>query len=191
MTSDFAAALETVDGSGPQAANARSGALFRPGIGPFSEAKAVALVAEQLASMPGYASGVRVSVPYPSAPRQKCDLALDGNPCGWVIEVKLLRLLGDNGSPNDNMLMHVLSPYPEHRSAVTDCDKLRASGFPCSKAVLIYAFDYPGHPMMPAIDAFETLARSRGGLGPRANSPFVTPCHPVHCTGAVFAWEVT
>jgi hypothetical protein len=42
----------------------------------------------------------------------------------WAIEVKLLRLLGDNGKPNDNILMHILSPYPAHRSAFTDCTKL-------------------------------------------------------------------
>ena len=30
-----------------------------------------------------------------------------------------LRLKGDNGKPNDNMLMHILSPYPQHRSALT------------------------------------------------------------------------
>lgn len=32
--------------------------------------------------------------------------------------------LGDNGKPNDNMIMHILSPYPDHRSALTDCSKL-------------------------------------------------------------------
>jgi hypothetical protein len=36
----------------------------------------------------------------------------------------MLRLMGDNGKPNDNMLMHILSPYPSHRSALTDCQKL-------------------------------------------------------------------
>jgi len=61
VASDFAAALEAVDGTSPQAANARSGALFRPGIGPFSEAKAVALVATQLASLPDYSAGVTTS----------------------------------------------------------------------------------------------------------------------------------
>ena len=29
-----------------------------------------------------------------------------------IQEVKMLRLMGDNGKPNDNMLMHILSPYP-------------------------------------------------------------------------------
>jgi hypothetical protein len=50
-------------------------------------------------------------VPYPNAPRQKCDLLIspnEGQP--WAIEVKMLRFMGDNGKPNDNMLMHILSP---------------------------------------------------------------------------------
>jgi hypothetical protein len=35
-------------------------------------------------------------------------------PWGWAIEVKMLRLMGDNGKLNDNMVMHILSPYPAH-----------------------------------------------------------------------------
>lgn len=62
----------------------------------------------------------------PSLRGQKCDLVLEGE---WAVEVKMLRCLGDNGKPNDNILMHILSPYPAHRSALTDCMKLRDSGF--------------------------------------------------------------
>jgi hypothetical protein len=29
---------------------------------------------------------------------------------GSAIEVKMLRLMGDNGKLNDNMVMHILSP---------------------------------------------------------------------------------
>ena len=57
--------------------------------------------------------------------------------CGehWFIEVKMWRLMGDNGKPNDNILMHVLSPYVQHRSALTDCEKLSNSGFTGRKAI--------------------------------------------------------
>ena len=59
--------------------------------------------------------------------------ALPGGPTGalrslsrsageWAIEVKMLRLMGDNGKPNDNMLMHILSPYERHRSASARID---------------------------------------------------------------------
>ncbi len=45
-----------------------------------------------------------------------------------------MRLMGDNGKPNDNILTHILSPYPAHRSAVTDCAKLLESGLGDRKA---------------------------------------------------------
>ena len=51
----------------------------------------------------------------------------------WAIEAKMLRMFGDNGKLNDNMLMHVLSPYPAHRSALTDCGKLAHSNRPAAR----------------------------------------------------------
>jgi hypothetical protein len=77
----------------------------------------------------------------------------------------MLRLMGDNGKPNDNMLMHILSPYPSHRSALTDCQKLAASSFSGSLSVLIYGYDYDALPMEPAVEAFEQLAAHRVRLG--------------------------
>jgi hypothetical protein len=59
--------------------------------------------------------------------------------------------MGDNGKPNDNMLMHILSPYPKHRSALTDCQKLVGSGFEEAYALLIYGYDYDDWPMEPGI----------------------------------------
>jgi hypothetical protein len=102
----------------------------------------------------------------------------------------MLRLMGDNSKPNDNMLMHILSPYPSHRSALTDCQKLAASGFSGSLAVLIYGYDYDALPMEPAVEAFEQLAESRVRLGPRQAASFDGLIHPVHRRGAVFVWEV-
>ena len=75
--------------------------------------------------------------------------------------------MGDNGKPNDNMLMHILSPYAGDRSALTDCVKLLESGLTGRKAVVIYGFDYPHLPMDPAVEAFETLACRWVDLGPR------------------------
>lgn len=109
----------------------------------------------------------------------------------WAVEAKMLRMLGDNGKLNDNMLMHILSPYPAHRSALTDCEKLVISGLPGRKAILIFGYEYDGWDMTPAIEAFETLARERVRLGPRSSAPFVGLVHPVHQRGAVFAWEIT
>jgi hypothetical protein len=103
----------------------------------------------------------------------------------------MLRLMGNNGKPNDNMLMHILSPYPVDRSALTDCDKIVKSGIGSRKAILIYGFDYPSLPMDPAILAFETLARERVTLGVRCTAKYDDLVHPVHIRGRVFAWEVS
>jgi hypothetical protein len=136
-------------------------------------------------------STYRVGVPYPAAnPRQTCDLVLGSSLQAPAIEIKMLRLLGDNGKPNDNMLMHILSPYPQHRSALTDCEKLFSSGFEGPKVILIYAFDTQQFPAEAGIRAFEVLARDRVRLSGRYSAGFADLVHPVHSKGGVFAWEL-
>jgi len=127
---------------------------------------------------------------YPSLQRQRCDLFIPDGSEQWFIEVKMMRLMGDNGKKNDNILMHILSPYPKDRSALTDCDKLLESGFGGHKAVLIYGYDYAGWPLETAMAAFEILAESRTQLGPRSFAAFSGLVHPVHQCGGVYAWEV-
>ena len=68
-----------------------------------------------------------------------CDLALGTIP-DWAIEVKLARLGRDNGTYEDAAIKKILSPYPDDRSAVTDCAKLARSGFAGRRALLIYGF---------------------------------------------------
>jgi hypothetical protein len=84
--------------------------------------------------------------------------------------------------------MHVLSPYPSHHSALTDCEKLAGSAFSCRKAILIFGYEYDGWNMEPAVEAFETLARCRVMLGRRYGARFGELVHPVHRRGAVYAW---
>lgn len=172
FVADLAKGLATVDALRPVAAS-RSGS-YQPGIGPFAEAAAVKLVLAALASRaPERYAGYALNVSYPDLPRKKCDLCIGGpHEWDWAIEIKLLRLLGDNGKLNDNMLMHILSPYPEHRSAVTDCEKLAASSLGLRKMIVIYAFAATGWPTSLAIDAFELLAGGTVGLGPRAEAGF-------------------
>ena len=193
FVNDFAACIQSVDAQSPQATNIRSKLSFKPGIGPFSEAQTVKLVSKEMERFnpSRYSKRLQTGVAYPETPRQKCDLCL-GIPDQWEIafEVKMLRFLGDNGKLNDNILMHILSPYPEHRSAITDCIKLASSSLGESKAILIYGFDHEGWPLEPAIDAFETLASVRVQLGPRNTTRFENLIHPVHTRGAVFAWQI-
>ena len=76
-----------------------------PGLGPFSEAQTVKLVMAELQQMcPERYSKFTLEVSYPESSRSKCDLCIGAAPhWDWAIEIKMLRLLGDNGLPNDNM----------------------------------------------------------------------------------------
>ena len=192
FVSDFAKALEMADASCPPATNVRSKKEFLAGIGPHAEASALKLIAEILARrFPDRYGAFSLGVGYPSSPRKKCDLCYGNAPAWeWSMEVKLARLLGDNGKPNDNILMHILSPYPEHRSAVTDCAKLLASGLSGRKAILIYGFDHQEWSLDPAIDAFERLASLHVQMSQKCVAEFAGLVHPVHARGRVFGWEL-
>ena len=102
----------------------------------------------------------------------------------------MLRLFGDNDKLNDNMLMHILSPYAAHRSALIDCEKLVQSGLPGRKAILIYGFEDPQRPLDWLIEAFEAVAARTAVLGPRQQAPLRQLVHPVFAAGQVYAWEV-
>lgn len=192
LVADFATGMKQVDARAPVARNARSGIAYQPGIGPHTEAQTVKLVMAEIASEhPDRYSSFRLGVPYGDGTRQACDLCIEdqGAPA-WAVEVKMLRLLGDNGKLNDNMIMHILSPYPEHRSALTDCSKLVASTLADKMAILIYGYDYPGWSMDPALNAFEALASKRVRLSEPAVASVSDLVHPVHQQGRVIGWQI-
>ena len=193
LVDDFAKALVAADAARPSATNVRSKTAFQQGIGPHSEAQTVKLVGAELERLEPTAYGHHLAygVAYPKAPRQKCDLCIGSAPeWDWAVEIKMLRILGDNGKANDNILMHLLSPYPAHRSALTDCEKLAESSLGRRKAILIYGYEAAAWPLEPAIGAFEDLARARVSLGKRLAAEFRGLVHPVHSNGSVFAWEL-
>jgi hypothetical protein len=183
---DFTTGLIAADLRRPQAVDTRSGTLFKPGIGPHSEADAISLIANELElAVPSvYAGRISLGVPYPDAPGQKCDLCIGSQPnWAWAVEVMMLRYLGDDGKLSDNILM-------QHRRAVTDCVKLAKSPLGERKALLIYGFDHVQWPLDPAIDGFETLAGAKVGLGSRHVVAFDRLMHPIHARGRVFAWGI-
>ena len=192
FVSDFARGIELADMRGPVAVNARTKIAFRAGIGPQSESEAIRLVLNELSAIKSEKyEAYQLGVPYPVNPRKKCDLCLGKSQnWTWAIEAKMLRLYGDNGKLNDNMLMHILSPYPEHRSALTDCQKLVDSMLKGRKAIVIFAYESPKFPTAPAIEAFELLASGVARLSQRATACFRGLIHPVHRDGAVFGWEI-
>jgi hypothetical protein len=191
FVADFASALRGVDSRRPVWTARTTGKSYQAGIGPHPEAEAIRLalswLVETKASM--YASH-QLGVPYPNGRRQRCDLRLGDGQDALTVELKLLRLMGDNGKPNDNMLMHILSPYAAHRSALTDCEKLLHAGFEGTQAIVIYGFDYDDWPMDPAIDAFAELASKRVQLGAPAVATFDGLVHPIHTRGRVFGWPL-
>lgn len=192
LTGDFARAIQRADSRMPRAVGSRTGRAYQPGIGPHTESQTIRLVANELIALDQAYAAHALNVPYPGASRQRCDWCLgSARSWDWAIEVKMLRMFGDNGKLNDNMLMHVLSPYPAHRSALTDCQKLVCSGLLGRKAIMVFGYDYDNWPMDPAIEAFETLASQRVALGDTHAAAYDHLVHPVHQRGRVFAWEVS
>jgi hypothetical protein len=188
LVEGLASGIVAADSRSPIAVGQRSGRVYQPGIGPHSESETITLaLGESCAGL----DEVRLNreVPYPNVPRNRCDLIIYGTP-GWAIEIKLLRLLGDNGLKNDNMLMHILSPYPTDHSALSDCSKLLRSGFEGRKAIVIIGYDYDAFPLFPTIRAFELLASSEVELQAAEPVTFDGLIHPVHRRGAVHGWEL-
>lgn len=192
LATDFAWGIRTADGKHPIAVSQRAGgASYKPGLGPHTEANTIDLVLAELRLWkPTVYGSAKVSVPYPAAIRQRCDLVLASADGHWYVEAKMMRLMGDNGKPNDNILTHIVSPYPQQRSALTDCEKLSKSGFQGRFAILIFGYEYPGWPLAPAMSAFECLARRHVTLSEAAVATFDQLVHPVHSAGAVYAWEI-
>ena len=192
LTVCFAEAMESVDAGRPIASNARTGVPYSPGIGPHTERKTVQLISEEMERRGSIQpKGFQLEVPYPDSTRNKCDLCIGVGPdWDWAVEIKMLRLMGDNGKPNDNILMHILSPYPEHRSALTDCTKLTSAGFRGRTALMIYGYEYADWPMEPAIRSFEILAGQHVTLGVRNQAEAKQLVHTIHKNGRVFSWEI-
>jgi hypothetical protein len=188
FTDLLVAGLKDADALGPVPPPSRTGTIYQAGIGAHSEHRMVEFA---LAAVSSRLNGVTVEtrVLYPRSGRIKCDVRLTGG-TDWAIEMKLLRRLGDNGKSNDNILMHILSPYKQDRSAVTDCVKLAQSGFTARQAVMIIGFEYPEWPLEPAVKAFERIASDLVNLRPCAPARFSGLVHPVQREGAVFAWEI-
>jgi hypothetical protein len=117
---DFAAGMEVADKRRPRASSSSTaGRFYQPGIGPFRETEAVALTLAELRTVRGGVYAHAGKRRYPAS-RNECDLALGELP-DWTIEVKMARLRRDNGDYEDTTTKKILSPYPDDRSAVTDC----------------------------------------------------------------------
>ena len=192
FVTDFATAMQEVDRDRPVAVRSGEKGEFRAGIGPHPEDAGVEMCVQRMATTAPLQYGQHArSVAYPDGSRTKCDLCFGKGPAwDWAIEVKLLRFLGDNGKQNGNMLMHILSPYPQDRSALTDCSKLARAPIATHKAIVIFGYEHREWPLEPAIAAFELLAARQVELGPRHTAETGPLVHPVHDAGRVFGWQI-
>jgi len=185
---EFATSIVLADRKNPQKIS-RTGRVYQHGIGPHTEDETVDLALSEFPKEKWKDCRLTRAVPYPLDKKKKCDLSLTSSTGKLFIEIKMMRLFGDNGKTNDNITMHILSPYPQQRSALTDIQKLKESGFDGERAIVIYGYDYDDYPLTTMIDCFEKLAA--GDLHtPGAHFEFDQLVHPIHKRGSVYGWMI-
>jgi hypothetical protein len=106
----------------------------------------------------------------------------------WALEVKVARMLRNNGDLEPAAVSHILSPYDD--SATRDCLKVLRFTDALRRAVVIIGYDYDEAPLDVLIRDFETLASLRVQLGPRAASQFSGAVHPYHRRGSICGWQM-
>ena len=131
LATDFARAIQAADAECEAAISVRTKLSYQRGIGPHTETSTLSLVRSKLVEVdPISYSKIETHIAYPVAPASEVRLVVGH--CRVAeqvyIEAKMMRLMGDNGKPNDNILSHILSPYPQQRSALTDCRKVSQRG---------------------------------------------------------------
>ena len=94
-------------------------------------------------------SFINDEISYPENSRETCDLVVSSIkeeiPLGqfeWAIEIKYLRLVGNNGNNNDYVMQKAISPFLKDRSLIHDIEKLKNAKFGKRKAIIFYGFDY-------------------------------------------------
>ena len=183
---DFASSIVIADKREPQYIS-RNGKEYQKGIGPHTEDKTVELTINEFPNT--WDGMIERFIPFPENKRWKCDLCINTPEGKLFIEIKMMRLFGDNGKTNDNITMHILSPYPQHRSALTDIKKLKESGFDGRKAIVIYGYDYDDYPLKDMMKCFENLAGK--DLEERNTVfDFSNLIHPIHQKGQIYGWMI-
>jgi hypothetical protein len=129
LARDFAEGMMLADARAP------TWGPYRPGLGPHTEVQTVALVMAELARKHPARHGAFLSgVPYPNAPRQKCDLLIsprEGR--SWAIEVKMLRFMGTTANQRHYADAHLvsLSEAPKRADRFSEAGRLRIRATPC------------------------------------------------------------
>ena len=188
----FAKSMQIVDSKAPQAVNARKPDIkYSPGIGPFQEKKLIKLVTNEMKNQNQTYNTILLEERYPNLSKKKLDIFWSNEKVNYYIEAKAMRRLRNNGTPEEFIMVDLLSPYEGDGSVLGDIKKLKNSGFEGEKVILIYGYDYDEWPLDIAIDCFEVLAeRHFCKFKEKYKSKFNNLIHPHHKRGEVFAWII-
>ena len=189
IISDFALSMKKIDSTKPVYVSQRKNKnIYKPGIGPHTETATINLVVNELKKDKFYTK-IEREIKYPNS-RKSCDLKFSINNKILFSEVKMMRIMGDNNKANDNIFMHIFSPYEKQNSALTDGLKLLKSGFDGEKSIIIYGYDYDDFPIEKTISLFEKTTKDFFNISERYSASFEKLVHPVHTRGSVYGWLI-
>tara|TARA_Y100000816_G_scaffold151569_1_gene107929 strand:+ start:50 stop:646 length:597 start_codon:yes stop_codon:yes gene_type:complete len=189
IISDFALSMKKIDSTKPVYVSQRKNKnVYKPGIGPHTETATINLVVNELKQDKFYTK-IEREIKYPNS-RKSCDLKFNINNKILFSEVKMMRIMGDNNKANDNIFMHIFSPYEKQNSALTDGLKLLKSGFDGEKSIIIYGYDYDDFPIEKTISLFEKTTKDFFNISERYSASFEKLVHPVHTRGSVYGWTI-
>ena len=189
IISDFALSMKKIDSTKPVYVSQRKNKnVYKPGIGPHTETATINLVVNELKQDKFYTK-IEREIKYPNS-RKSCDLKFNINDKILFSEVKMMRIMGDNNKANDNIFMHIFSPYEKQNSALTDGLKLLKSGFDGEKSIIIYGYDYDDFPIEKTISLFEKTTKDFFNISERYSASFEKLVHPVHTRGSVYGWLI-
>ena len=189
IISDFALSMKKIDSTKPVYVSQRKNKnIYKPGVGPHTETATINLVVNELKQDKFYTK-IEREIKYPNS-RKSCDLKFNINNKILFSEVKMMRIMGDNNKANDNIFMHIFSPYEKQNSALTDGLKLLKSGFDGEKSIIIYGYDYDDFPIEKTISLFEKTTKDFFNISERYSASFEKLVHPVHTRGSVYGWLI-
>ena len=189
IISDFALSIKKIDSTKPVYVSQRKNKnVYKPGIGPHTETATINLVVNELKQDKFYTK-IEREIKYPNS-RKSCDLKFNINNKILFSEVKMMRIMGDNNKANDNIFMHIFSPYEKQNSALTDGLKLLKSSFDGEKSIIIYGYDYDDFPIEKTISLFEKTTKDFFNISERYSASFEKLVHPVHTRGSVYGWLI-
>ena len=152
---DFAKSMEVMDKILPPAVNVKTKKEYQKGIGPYQETLLIRhVVGNMIENNPSLYSNLKLEVKYPNQ-RGRCDVVVNDN---LFIEIKAVRKMRDNGTQEEFLVNHILSPYENDKSFLTDTKKLLDSEFIGEKAVVFYGYDYDEAPMDIIVGCYELIA---------------------------------